>query len=267
MAIVSRGFTGRRRSDPDLPPGPVPHRGLPGAVRRADAPRPAGPVGASRSRTETGTSSTRGTGRSSWRCPPRRSPSTCTASPSGRSSARAGAGCRWTRCSPTSTPRPTTPWCTPTAATPRTCRSTTCSTAGPGSPSSTTASRSAPEHGGPARLLVPHLYLWKSAKWVRGIELSTRRRPGLLGDRRLPQLRGPMARAAVLGRLTWRVATVAGRAGTRPPTARTLVLDVPGWPGHLAGQHVDVRLTAADGYQRAALLLDRRAAPTATGSS
>ena len=31
-------------------------------------------------------------------------------------------------------------------------------------------------------------------------------------------------------------------------TARTLVLDVPGWPGHLAGQHVDVKLTAEDGY-------------------
>jgi ferredoxin-NADP reductase len=31
--------------------------------------------------------------------------------------------------------------------------------------------------------------------------------------------------------------------------AKTLVLDVPGWPGHLAGQHVDVRLTAEDGYQ------------------
>ena len=31
--------------------------------------------------------------------------------------------------------------------------------------------------------------------------------------------------------------------------ATTLVLDVPGWPGHLAGQHVDVRLTAEDGYQ------------------
>ena len=28
-----------------------------------------------------------------------------------------------------------------------------------------------PEHGGPARLLVPHLYFWKSAKWVRGLEL------------------------------------------------------------------------------------------------
>ncbi|WP_405058330.1 sulfite oxidase-like oxidoreductase [Kribbella sp. NBC_01505] len=29
-----------------------------------------------------------------------------------------------------------------------------------------------PEHGGPARLLVPHLYFWKSAKWVRGLQLS-----------------------------------------------------------------------------------------------
>lgn len=35
-----------------------------------------------------------------------------------------------------------------------------------------------PDHGGPARLLVPHLYLWKSAKWVRGIELLDEDRPG-----------------------------------------------------------------------------------------
>ena len=57
-----------------------------------------------------------------------------------------------------------------------------------------------------------------------------------------------MARAAVLGRLTWRVATV---VAVRPENARavTIVLDVPGWPGHLAGQHVDLRLTAEDGYQ------------------
>jgi len=34
------------------------------------------------------------------------------------------------------------------------------------------------EHGGPARLLVPHLYFWKSAKWVRGLELKTRDEPG-----------------------------------------------------------------------------------------
>lgn len=56
-----------------------------------------------------------------------------------------------------------------------------------------------------------------------------------------------MARAAVSGRLTWRVARLAG-ASDETPTARTLVLDVPGWPGHLAGQHTDVRLTAEDGY-------------------
>ena len=49
-------------------------------------------------------------------------------------------------------------------------------------------------------------------------------------------------------RLEWRVATVAEvREETR--RARTLVLDVPQWPGHRAGQHVDVRLVAEDGYQ------------------
>lgn len=36
----------------------------------------------------------------------------------------------------------------------------------------------APEHGGPARLLVPHLYLWKSAKWLSGIELRDEDEPG-----------------------------------------------------------------------------------------
>ncbi len=35
-----------------------------------------------------------------------------------------------------------------------------------------------PEHGGPARLLVPHLYFWKSAKWVRGIQLMPEDAPG-----------------------------------------------------------------------------------------
>jgi ferredoxin-NADP reductase len=46
----------------------------------------------------------------------------------------------------------------------------------------------------------------------------------------------------------WRLATVAAVV-TETPRARTLVLEVPGWPGHHAGQHVDVRLTAEDGYQ------------------
>jgi DMSO/TMAO reductase YedYZ molybdopterin-dependent catalytic subunit len=36
----------------------------------------------------------------------------------------------------------------------------------------------APEHGGPARLLVPHLYFWKSAKWVRGLRLLLEDQPG-----------------------------------------------------------------------------------------
>jgi DMSO/TMAO reductase YedYZ molybdopterin-dependent catalytic subunit len=35
-----------------------------------------------------------------------------------------------------------------------------------------------PEHGGPARLLVPHLYFWKSAKWVRGLTLTPTDEPG-----------------------------------------------------------------------------------------
>ena len=46
----------------------------------------------------------------------------------------------------------------------------------------------------------------------------------------------------------WETTSVA-RVAPETPTAKTLVLDIPGWRGHLAGQHVDVRLTAADGYQ------------------
>ena len=64
-----------------------------------------------------------------------------------------------------------------------------------------------------------------------------------------------MAGAALLERLSvapapvvWRVATVVETA-REAPGAVTIVLDVPGWPGHAAGQHVDVRLTAEDGYQ------------------
>ena len=48
--------------------------------------------------------------------------------------------------------------------------------------------------------------------------------------------------------VTWRIATVAGLI-EESPQAVTIVLDVPGWPGHVAGQHVDIRLTAPDGYQ------------------
>jgi ferredoxin-NADP reductase len=57
-----------------------------------------------------------------------------------------------------------------------------------------------------------------------------------------------MARAAVQRRLTWQLATVDGLTD-ETKRVRTLTLSVPGWPGHLAGQHLDVRLTAEDGYQ------------------
>jgi ferredoxin-NADP reductase len=57
-----------------------------------------------------------------------------------------------------------------------------------------------------------------------------------------------VARAAVRGRLTWQVATVAA-VRDETPRVRTLELDVPAWQGHRAGQHLDVRLTAEDGYR------------------
>jgi ferredoxin-NADP reductase len=64
-----------------------------------------------------------------------------------------------------------------------------------------------------------------------------------------------MARAALLERLSvprapiaWRIATVR-EVLDETARARTIRLDVPAWPGHAAGQHVDVRLTAPDGYQ------------------
>jgi ferredoxin-NADP reductase len=57
-----------------------------------------------------------------------------------------------------------------------------------------------------------------------------------------------MARAAIHRGLTWQVGTVAAVID-ETTRVRTIVLDVPGWSGHRAGQHLDVRLTAEDGYQ------------------
>lgn len=53
---------------------------------------------------------------------------------------------------------------------------------------------------------------------------------------------------AAPARLEWQVATVTAIRNETPQT-RTLVLHIPSWPGHRAGQHVDVRLVAEDGYQ------------------
>jgi ferredoxin-NADP reductase len=57
-----------------------------------------------------------------------------------------------------------------------------------------------------------------------------------------------MAGTAVRGRLTWVTATVDAMID-ETAQVRTLVLSVPGWGGHQAGQHLDIRLTGDDGYQ------------------
>lgn len=72
-----------------------------------------------------------------------------------------------------------------------------------------------------------------------------------------------MAGAAVLERVTWRTATVAG-LHDETATARTITLAVRDWPGHVAGQHVDVRLTAPDGYS-AVRSYSIASAPTSNG--
>lgn len=56
-----------------------------------------------------------------------------------------------------------------------------------------------------------------------------------------------MAGAALLGRLTWQLAEIVDVV-TETPRVKTIILDVPDWPGHRAGQHIDLRLTAEDGY-------------------
>lgn len=57
-----------------------------------------------------------------------------------------------------------------------------------------------------------------------------------------------MARAALPGRLTWQLGRVAELV-PETPRSTSIALDVPEWSGHRAGQHVDIRLTAEDGYQ------------------
>src|SRR6188472_1281365 len=57
-----------------------------------------------------------------------------------------------------------------------------------------------------------------------------------------------MARAALSGRLTWQLAEVVDVV-TETPRVKTIAFDVADWAGHRAGQHVDIRLTAEDGYQ------------------
>ena len=113
------------------------------------------------------------------------------------------------------------------------------------------------------RLLVPHLYFWKSAKWVSKLTLLTRDQPGLLGAERLP--RPAATRGASSGtRVTERALGARAGAGAPRPAAGgrrrspgcagrsrasvELRLDVADRIDHMPGQHYVVRLTAEDGY-------------------
>ena len=115
-----------------------------------------------------------------------------------------------------------------------------------------------PVHGGPARLLVPHLYFWKSAKWVRSIELCGSDTPGFWERLGYHNYGDPWRNTSTPGidswtmvltpdPLRWRVGRVVDST-PETETARTIALAVPGWGGHLAGQHIDLKLTAEDGY-------------------
>ena len=179
--FISRGFGGRRRVPEELadrvPPGQYVEPGFP-VLTAGPTPRRRpedwgfridGMV-AQRARMDVG-----GVRASS---PSRRCPATSTASPSGRSSAPASAASRWTCCSRRPSRSAPTRWRTRTAATRPTSRSRTSPTARPGSSPSTRASRSRASTAGPARLLVPHLYFWKSAKWVAGLRIMDHDEPG-----------------------------------------------------------------------------------------
>src|ERR1700747_864460 len=80
-----------------------------------------------------------------------------------------------------------------------------------------------------------------------GLNADAARQAGLLGKPRLSHLWGPMAGTAVLRPVTWRSAKVVGLR-EEPASSRTIALAFRDWPSHIAGQHVDVRLTAPDGY-------------------
>ena len=116
-------------------------------------------------------------------------------------------------------------WCTPSRASPPTCRSRT-STGRP------TCSRSrhngeplTPEHGGPVRLLVPHLYFWKSAKWVTGFELLEEDYPGFWEQNGYHMRGDPWARGAL------RAARSGADAARAADESAQRVLPLRGQPG------------------------------------
>ena len=87
-----------------------------------------------------------------------------------------------------------------------------------------------PEHGGPARLLVPHLYFWKSAKWVRGLELRVDDEPGFWEGYGYHNYGDPWREQRYARRLSWRLGT-RGRAVAETDRTTSIVLDCPAGRG------------------------------------
>ena len=119
-----------------------------------------------------------GTGKSSRRCPGNRLRSIFIASPNGRNSIQSGKAFRSTRCSKESTRAASylIAHCDGGYTTNLPLEDVTGGKAWIAF--GYDGDSLEPEHGGPARLLVPHLYFWKSAKWVRKLELTDDDRPG-----------------------------------------------------------------------------------------
>ena len=91
-----------------------------------------------------------------------------------------------------------------------------------------------PEHGGPARLLVPHLYFWKSAKWVRGLELRDDDEPGFWEGYGYHNYGDPWREQRYCGRLNWQLARSSSsstrRRGQEHRARRARVARSPGGP-------------------------------------
>ena len=155
-----------------------------------------------------------------------------------------------------SRPRPSTSPPGATATTRPTSRSRTSPTARRGSPTTSTASRSTPSTAARRGCWCRTCTCGRARSGSAGSRFTRAGRAGLLGGRRLPQPRRPVAGAALLERLTvprtpvvWRLARVReivdetdGGGDDRARRRRT-------GPATSPGQHVDVRLTAEDGYQ------------------
>ena len=113
------------------------------------------------------------------------------------------------------------------------------------------------EHGGPARLLVPHLYFWKSAKWIAGLRVMDHDEPGFWEANGYHNRGDPWREERYWTRLTPPSSSarpVAGRSAPLHRSSRRRRASSPSGSAadvvpHLPGQHYDVRLTAPDGYR------------------